>query len=478
MRLFTQLNLIQLLSLCSLCAANTVLAGTDLRQAPTAAATESGCTWHQLFNPAGINFAYPDIQSAYYTAIVPPPKSGQTYVISGEVANVRYFSLGSYQSNSSPYDTLNDFQIAPNNGAATPFLGPAEVDRSIPYGAPYAVTMSYGPIPTSRDPNTLYVTESLADGSAILIYRTYVPLDGSDSSGGVPVPTINVVSGDQTQPLNPHAECPPVQDWLVSVTGRDTAYEVRNLQGWPPITGVTPRVKIISNPPEFQVYYDLATFFNAYDHYQHNRTNDLFALLANPELAQIISGSASSNDDGGGLFATLSTTYAAAPFSRDYADVYMVRAKAPVAVDSGSTSAQIRYWSACDYKGYATAVVACTYDKQTLLDADGFFTIVVSDAPDRPLWANAQNLMNWLPWGFERTSTMIVRDLLPASDFAQAYQNVPQGTNPYSISGAYFPIGTYCSSSAVQHMPVGLSPAEMFKYCAADQPNRYRDPQH
>jgi hypothetical protein len=75
--------------------------------------------------------------------------------------------------------------------------------------------------------------------------------------------------------------------------------------------------------------------------------------------------------------------------------VLTLRAKAPtwgLAADSG---AQLRYWSLCSYY-LNTAVHDCVVDQDIPVDDDGYWTIVVSRAEDRPANATTDCGVAWL----------------------------------------------------------------------------------
>src|SRR3546814_10363718 len=59
----------------------------------------------------------------------------------------------------------------------------------------------------------------------------------------------------------------------------------------------------------------------------------------------------------------------------------------------------MRYWSVCENEFATQRYVACSADEDTMIDSLGFFTVVVSDAADRPINAVRTNDITWLPWG-------------------------------------------------------------------------------
>src|SRR3546814_8595050 len=83
-------------------------------------------------------------------------------------------------------------------------------------------------------------------------------------------------------------------------------------------------------------------------------------------------------------------------------------------------------------------------------DSLGFFTVVVSDAADRPINAVRTNDITWLPWGPYPDGLLLYRHLLPNPAFAQAIQNVPYGSDPDAVMGDYFPQVAYCTRATAE----------------------------
>jgi hypothetical protein len=107
---------------------------------------------------------------------------------------------------------------------------------------------------------------------------------------------------------------------------------------------------------------------------------------------------------------------------------------------------QLRYWSICS-GNRTTQTYGCIYDKDVPVDQDGYFTIAMSTAANRPANAEAQCGVAWLPWGLDPKGIAFVRNMLPADDFAQAVQNATPGTE-LATMGEYYPHGTYYATTA------------------------------
>jgi hypothetical protein len=79
-------------------------------------------------------------------------------------------------------------------------------------------------------------------------------------------------------------------------------------------------------------------------------------------------------------------------------------------------------------------------------------TFVISDPADKPSDAAlASHQANWIPWGgIFYDGVVIYRHMLPASSFAEAIQNVPEGADAAAIMGDYFPRSGYCSTAGFE----------------------------
>ena len=128
----------------------------------------------------------------------------------------------------------------------------------------------------------------------------------------------------------------------------------------------------------------------------------------------------------------------------------------------------MRYWSMCNNNEQPPfPVVACGADYQTNLDAQGYYTYVLSepeqtDPTATPSWIPPD--ANWLPWGSQTTpNILILRNMLPDSAFTHSVQAaiqagcvVPNGNSvsredavkaaacAQGVMGEYYPQAVYC----------------------------------
>ena len=170
---------------------------------------------------------------------------------------------------------------------------------------------------------------------------------------------------------------------------------------------------------------------------------------------------------GGGFLSNKDNAYTVTAFSHDHGNVFVLRARAPSYRTQPATafgSEDLRYWSVCQNEFATQRYVACARDEQVALDDTGFFTIVVSDADQRPANAVAANGIAWLPWGAYPDGLLIYRQLLASPAFAPAIKNVPAGTAPAQIMGDYLPRGVYCTRQIFE--AAGTRAADIFSACA------------
>jgi hypothetical protein len=142
----------------------------------------------------------------------------------------------------------------------------------------------------------------------------------------------------------------------------------------------------------------------------------------------------------GGFFDNVHVAYVFTFYSAGFGPVLAFHAQAPttpktLAGEPTMGSDQVRYWSACTNNG-ATMVYACAHD------ARGDYTLVISTAANRPSNATAACGVVWLPAGPTPQTLLILRNMLPAPEFANAIQNAAQGTELQTM-GAFYPVGQY-----------------------------------
>ena len=129
--------------------------------------------------------------------------------------------------------------------------------------------------------------------------------------------------------------------------------------------------------------------------------------------------------------------------------------------DATMGSGDMRYLSLCSNDANATTVFACVYDQQIVRDAQGRGIVAVSKPADRPANAYPQCGVTWLDWGTSDSATLILRNMLPASQaqFPNAIQYVPgpPGAHEAQVMGPYYPYGSHMSRAAFEALGCPVS---------------------
>lgn len=418
----------------------------------------AACGWEFASNIDTMNIAFPDESAKYWVALV--PMLPQTRLrIEGYYPDARYFSYNVYDPILRPTDAIADIEIQPDEPGRNSFADP-----QAGFGDAYTAYVEFTPPPEMRAANTIYAGEINLGPLAVpqlaltaLIYRIYVPGEDKDFDGGVGLPLLTLETADGEIELLPTANCvepllPTLGDSLPSLGLNDTLEGVDVIDD--PFLALPAAVPLGTKEARTQVFYGLPST-------ALNLMRD-FVGLPVPEGAE----SALPLPAGGGFLSNIHNAYTTNLFTRRYGNVVMIRARAPsfrggVAFDQE----QVRFWSICQNDLPTQRYVGCVADHEAHLDEQGYFTVMVSDAADRPSNAVAENHIDWLPWGPYIDALLIYRHMLPAGHFSQAIHNVPQGTAPIDIMGEYMPQSAYCLPEIVE--AAGDDPAAIFAACRA-----------
>lgn len=412
------------------------LAALAFAALPSTAAAQRSCGWTVQVSGDQANVLFPDDAATYWTGRVPMP-AGSHVEIKGRFPYARYTSLTTYNGQYQSIDGIHDAQIVPDAGSSNPYV--AGADRTVAKRS-YTVKIVNARIPAGgRAPNTLYIEN--ADGSksnrttgtASFVLRIYEGDEGKGRTGGVPLPDISLVlaTGRRiTFPQCPDTRLPDLgltQTLAAAGPGSSVPASGPGLGG--------------TNPPAWRKFTNFAT-------------SAVRLGLDNAVTGGIADAVAPTTDGAlpsGGFAENPDNKYVSALYSRDYGQVLEVRAKAPSfpRTREGQPvmgTGQVRYWSLCS-NSQTTAFYGCKQDDQVPLDADGFYTFVVSTAAARPRNATEACGRAWLPAGPVPQSILILRNMLPAPAFAEAIQNAEPGAEAQTM-GAYYPRGTYFATTA------------------------------
>lgn len=423
-----------------------------------------GCGWLVASDPDKVNIAFPDSQAKYWVAAA--PVTPQTRLrIDGAFPKARYFSYNAYDLALRPTDALADFELQPISGT-NPFSPNAGTAGAAPRSElqRYTAYLQYGPSPTqnpeaSRAPNTFYTGDialgpaGIPNALAYFMYRVYLSEEGEFFDGGAGLPTLTLETADGKTELGTLPNC--AEPFLP------------NLGGALPPLGLNELVLGLDYPNELVLDFPTASY--------PPRSNKFFGL--GETVGQIVSarlgveapGNGAVSLGEGGFLSNVHNAYTSTTFARRYGSLALVRAKAPTTrgqagVEPGSED--LRYWSLCGNEFATQRFTDCAADQQVPLDAQGYFTVVLSDPADRPANATASNGFLWLPWGPYPDQLLIYRHMLPNPQFEQAIQNVQRGQSLAETMGEFAPVGVYCRPEVFTQ---SNQPADVFALCSADQ---------
>ncbi len=408
-----------------------------------AAQGNTSCGWQFQIAGDQLNVAFPDQAARYWVSNLPIPP-GFHIEIHGQFPHARYISFMSYDPATRAVDGIHDSAIVPDAGSVNPFV--AGNDRT---GADYyTVKVVNAPVPASgRAPNTVYTDNgqssdptkyktSQPTDTATFIYRLYEPDQGQDIFGGAGLPAVSLVSDDGTQrerlPDCPDHSLPSTQQLTTSMAGSGSGPGNDSIPS-PELGG--------QDPPIWLKYTNLV-----------NGVGN--GVLNNPRTGATWPAVQSTSNmlPSGGFYDNLDNAYMTAFDSSSYGDVLVFHGKAPTTPQTYPATAtkmgtgQVRYWSIC-VNTTSTQYTGCVKDDDVTLDSQGYFTIVISTASNKPATAACPGI-KWLPKGPTPSAPVILRNMLPDPAFAQAIQKIPAQGQEQATLGPYYPNGYYFDHAA------------------------------
>lgn len=386
-----------------------------------------------------MNYAYPDSNVNYWSSEFVVPE-GAKVTIDGDYPYSRHFSLVSYTAKGERVNSLLDANIHPGSGVTNPFIvGNKRLNKERAYSAELVL----GDLPATPAANVLYAPKTEGNGVA-LIYRVYVPNENTTPKGGVEFPRFKVqLANGETKTGNEVCSVLNVKkkslDNIFSMP-IDLALSLYNKQ---PYLGFPAQ----QNPKWYTAYNGPA---NTRCIYKHN-LEQCEGYETERKLNQ---------------WATPDNEYVFSVISRRLGKVVELKGKIPAIAPTSKNenilqAGDIRYWSVCSNELFTTATNFCLYDEQIKnVDKDGNFTIVASLPEDRPANATEECGVNYLRLsergngyngadavekGHTDLGFLIMRNLLPYSNFNQAVQNTKIWGDEKSIMGDYLPEIKYTS---------------------------------
>jgi hypothetical protein len=412
------------------------------------AGADTPCGWQLEVSGAQVNAAFPDQAARYWVANLPIPP-GFHLELDGQFPHARYISFITYDPATRAIDGIHDTQIVPDAGSTNPFL-PGADRTATPRN--YTVKVVDGAPPSSgRAPNTVYTdngqappSQKTAPHTAQLIYRVYEADQGLDEMGGVGLPTISLVSDDGSQrqllPSCPDHSLPSTQSLTDGLAGAGSGSGNDSV----------PSAELGGTNPPVWIRYT-----NAVDGVANG-------VLNNPRTGAVWPTTQQTTNllPSGGFYENVDNAYMTAFDTASYGDVLVFHGKAPTTPQTflpsdttmdgncSSDTCQLRYWSMCSNTS-TTQYLGCIKDDDAKLDANGYYTVVISTAANRPATANASCGIEWLPKGPLPSAPIILRNMLPDPSFTQAIQDVPPGSNTEAqVLGPYYPNGYYFDHAA------------------------------
>lgn len=375
----------------------------------------------------------PDIGNTFSTAWFKIPE-GATVVMKGDFPHMRHWSFTTYTENGVPRDAVSDINIDPDAGSSNPFR--AGVSRDV-QPRRYTVTIANGEPPEKRPSNMVY-TRAPAMTAIGMHMRNYVPDRDLDWTGGVGVPSVELHLADgkvlkDTQACD--ATAAPLRGKQVPIVVPKAVWLAFSNLPW---RGAD------EHPPAKNL--DVVTLQRFYNR-EYNMLHIFFPNLPVDFLAV----------EKGGFWSNLNTRYGLTFLNRAYGKVYVARGKMPTTPSTWDgnpkpvdQNADMRYWSLCTSTAAPVGnTVDCVTDENVrgTLDRDGYYNVVISQAPDRPSNATEKCGVQWMeygngdgiPGGSPDASILMNRNTFVNPNFKHSWFNVKSIGGEKEAMGPYMP---------------------------------------
>ncbi len=399
-----------------------------------------GCAWPLELSPEGSGNAQGPDSSARYWIMPFDTTQYKTMTIRGTYPNIRYFSFSAYETTANGFDLveqhLYDAQIAPDPGTVNPFVPPQTIAaNSRGNGKSGSANGTYTVVISSTGPTSGNSIKVSSGALVWVLLRMYgansdPSLSGQALMGGVQLPTIALTS--QSGASQQLETCSPINKW------QDISDFVRML--FPPTIDLNIDE---GTPSSDQLWF--APILDPPSNLWPNPDNKYMMMWPGnkyqPGRIIVIHGKAPGFP---GTFGGL-----------------------PIWEPSrGFQTVDVRYWAVCEQElALPLSLVGCVTDFNTDL-IDKYYTIVISDDLVRPKWLRPE--VNWLPYGDEQyPKFVVIRNMLPASDFSYAVQNAwpgcafkfslldppkrsvidDAGPCAQDVMGDYYPVAVWCDKS-------------------------------
>ena len=425
----------------------------SLPAAATAGAPAPGqfpyCSWWLTTTPQTANVAFPDAAATYWTTPF-LASDGLSIEVDGTYPDARYMSFNVYDDAFGSFTTngvlsgMADYLIAPSSGSLNPFQVAGDA------GGAFELTLSGDAQP--GQPNTLPLAPSgeaagrLGAPIGYLVYRTYLPTGGY---GTVDLPTLTLVDGGRRMTL---PRCPPA-------TGRLAARAKRPKAVRKAARALAKRLDVAPAAAARAALKGIGRRLRG----SSSGTSPCRGSACPPSLRFFRAKASITN----AFFPNVDNAYVSALFRPRAGTVIVVRGKAPTGPSGTSPapwpqpSLQLRYWSLCNniYRKPWPVVAnpqrggrvdyGCAADDATTLDAEGNYAFVVApEGRQRAVEAAGGTFVPLSATQPRARQLLILRNMLPNDDFADAVQDAPQNGDPASAAramGEFYPRAYRCT---------------------------------
>lgn len=404
------------------------------------------CFWRR--GPFGadpyINIAYPDANVYYWAGVFTMPEGARLELV-GQYPHSRYMSFASYDQRGRPQDTLPDFLIRPETGP-NPFIESNKRDaRERDYRVEIlakepSILRDVGSRESTGQRNQLFVPPYGKVKQQTVLYRIYLPDAGTEPAAGVslPSPVLYLNSGEV---LHGQEACDVLGTSQPAALAPDAA-------------GIPPKI-----------YRDLISQPDKPDTWPAQNPATWHIQLDRKSLLGIYTGEVNEHArrSGGGFYPNPDNFYIRTIVNRRHGPVFLMRAKAPTTPNTvhgndRMNNGELRYWSICANQSFVnTRVNDCLYDEEISVDSNGYFTVVVSRAEDRPRNATGACGIGWLPMAddgdgmFDEDVTVVqIRHMLPALDFNHSIDRIETQDQMEGVLGEYMPKTRYLQTNQVE----------------------------
>jgi hypothetical protein len=378
------------------------------------------CAWPVEVAIDALNVAYPDANAAYF--VMPYMLSpGQSLILDGTFPFARFSSLTTYQGigitgqGIDTLDWLRDSEIVPDAGSSNPAADPnASTDPAQRQwtvrvtGTRAGERTAAAATPVGAENVIAAHPEGAPEQLGIVVLRLYVPQDPAEVTGGVGLPALTFEDADGASRQIPACSDEEEASWTDAIR----QMVIINASAAPGLP-LPPSVDAVPEWVESRVP----------------------GIGPNPD-----------------------NRYLVAPVAWTPGRIVVIRGQAPTFPDTragepSTTASDLRYWSFCTGTNtieppFAYPTTACVADFDIPVDAQNFYTIVISQPEDQPTNASAENGIAWIQGADPALpDLMALRHMLPSDEFYdQSVWAVPELTAgaAQAIMGPYFPQTVYC----------------------------------